>query len=181
MNINNQDIYYDKYIKYKNKYLELKELKELKELNGGGDYTDPNGSGVTIPWFCKPYSKYNPQNWFKSYPNFCKIYNNNTTFQLFHDNLKNNLIKNLRLDFETKKNIVDEKKFTNLSLLLNNNETSPYTILNNLNTILNNQQNFNIFINTELVGMLYQYEISKIINLYFYDAYNYYEKKMRIT
>jgi hypothetical protein len=99
--MDNQDIYYDKYIKYKTKYLELKE-----QSGGRSDFTDPL-SGATIPWICKPLSIRNKfLNLFDSdsnpNPNLCKIYNNRT-FQDFHNNLKNNLITNLRLDLKTRK------------------------------------------------------------------------------
>jgi hypothetical protein len=82
-------------------------------------------------------------------------------------------ISNLQQEIITKFNIIE-------AILFTNNIAPIENIRLNLETILRTHEEFNNYINTRLVGMLFQYEISSIINLYFDNAYDYYKNNNNI-
>jgi hypothetical protein len=187
MDINIQDKHYNKYIKYKTKYLELKEQSGRGLFGNPEVYekiqSDQNGGMVYIPAYCKK--------WFLGFIpaparyKMCNIYHGSYGLGERETYIKNNLINEYIEDLKKKRVSYDENKLKELNKIINDKVSEVFNLYNipdytiekseqklaNQNKILAIKNDVLNEIDNNLGNMDFKEHLKEIISTYFTWAY----------
>ena len=183
MDINIQDKYYNKYIKYKTKYLELKEQSGGRNPEVYGKIqSDQNGGMAYTPAYCKKGLNFIPPRY-----KMCNIYYyNNINKGDVETYLKNNLVNEYKDDLKKKGISYDENTLENFNTYLKTKLDEAYKLYdkpdNTFKTLdekVANQDKIPLikkevlkYIDDKLGNMAFKEHLKEILETYFNSAYN---------